>query len=145
MYGYNDIDMNFNYHLAVLKSPIPFKFGVTIKGDLKKYKVRFGGAKFNENTAIESVNIVNDARINLIDQIEGFFKRGVRNSRFSKLQIARPEGFDSDMDLGLSASDSLQLIKEGILEDPNKSSAPADSKKKEKEKKKKKHKRFLFF
>ncbi len=145
VYGYNDIDMNFNYHLAVLKSPIPFKFGVTIKGDPKKYKVRFGGAKFNENTAIESVNIVNDARINLVDQIESFFKRGVRNSRFAKLQIARPEGFDSDMDLGLSASDSLQLIKEGILEDPNKSSAEADSKKKEKEKKKKKHKRFLFF
>ncbi len=145
VYGYNDIDMNFNYHLAVLKSPIPFKFGVTIKGDPKKYKVRFGGAKFDENTAIESVNIVNDARINLIDQIEGFFKRGVRNSRFAKLQIARPEGFDSDMDLGLSASDSLQLIKEGVLEDPNKSSADADSKKKEKEKKKKKHKRFLFF
>ncbi len=145
VYGYNDIDMNFNYHLAVLKSPIPFKFGVTIKGDPKKYKVRFGGAKFNENTAIESVNIVNDARINLVDQIESFFKRGIRNSRFAKLQIARPEGFDSDMDLGLSAADSLQLIKEGILQDPNESPADASSKKKGKEKKKKKHKRFLFF
>ncbi len=145
VYGYNDIAMNFNYHLSVLKSPIPFKFGVTIKGNPKKYKVRFGGAKFDENTAIESVNIVNNARINLVDQIESFFKRGVRNSRFAKLQIARPEGFDSDMDLGLSASDSLQLIKEGILKDPNENPTDAGSKKKEKEKKKKKHKRFLFF
>ncbi len=135
VYGYNDIAMNFNYHLSVLKSPIPFKFGVTIKGNPKKYKVRFGGAKFDENTAIESVNIVNNARINLVDQIESFFKRGVKNSRFAKLQIARPEGFDSDMDLGLSASDSLQLIKEGILPDPNASVAPEESKKKDKEKK----------
>lgn len=144
IYGYNDIAMNFNYHLSVLKSPIPFKFGITIKGDPKKYKLRFGGAKFNEDTAIESVDIVNNARTNLVGQIDGFFKRGVSDSRFAKLKIARPEGFDSDMDLGLSASDSLQLIKEGILPDPNASSM-TDPKKKDKEKKKKKHKRFLFF
>lgn len=143
-YGYNDINMNFDYHLSVLKSPIPFKFGITIKGNPKKYKVRFGGAKFNENTVIESVNIVNNARINLVDQIESVFKRGVRNSHFSKLQIAKPAGFNSDMDFGLSKEDSLQLIKEGILQDPD-ASKSADLKKKKKDKKKKKRKRFLFF
>ncbi|MDE6560794.1 MAG: hypothetical protein K2K75_05400 [Muribaculaceae bacterium] len=144
IYGYNNINMDFNYHLSVLKSPIPFKFGITIKGNPKKYKVRFGGAKFNEDTAIESVDIVNNARINLVDQIENVFKRGVRNSRFSKLQIARPAGFDSDMDLGLSKEDSLRLIQEGILQAPD-TTKNADSGKKKKDKKKKKHKRFLFF
>ncbi len=87
IYGSNDIAMNFDYHLSVLKSPLPFKFGITIKGDPKKYKVRFGGAKFKEDTAVESVDIVNDVRINLLDEIENVFKRGVRNSRFAKLQI----------------------------------------------------------
>lgn len=144
IYGYNNLDMDFDYHLSVLKSPIPFKFGITVKGNPKKYKVRFGGAKFNENTVIESTNIVNNARINLIDQIEGVFKRGVRNSRFAKLQIAQPIGFDTDMDHGLSAADSLLLIQEGLIEAPEKMSKLTEQKKKA-DKKKKKRKRFLFF
>lgn len=144
VYGYNNINMDFDYHLAVLKSPIPFKFGITIKGNPKKYKVRFGGAKFNENTVIESVNIVDNARINFVEQIENLFKRGIRNSRFSKLQVAEPVGFDAMPDMELSASDSLQLIKEGLIEAPT-SPVATDLGKKDKDKKKKKHKRFLFF
>lgn len=153
-YGYNNIDMDFDYHLSVLKSPLPFKFGITIKGNPKKYKVRFGGAKFNENTVIESVDIVNNARINLIDQIQSVFKRGVRNSRFAKLQIAQPAGFDALPETELSAADSLQLIKEGLIEAPT---SPAESStnkshkakhkkdKSHKDDSKKKRKRFFFF
>ncbi|MDE5997682.1 MAG: AsmA-like C-terminal region-containing protein, partial [Muribaculaceae bacterium] len=144
IYGYNNLDMDFDYHLSVLKSPIPFKFGITVKGNPKKYKVRFGGAKFNENTVIESTNIVNNARINLIDQIEGVFKRGVRNSRFAKLQIAEPTGFDMDIDPGLSAADSLRLIQEGLIEASEKKPKATEQNKKA-DKKKKRHKRFLFF
>ncbi len=144
IYGTNDAAMNFDYHLSVLKSPIPFKFGITISGSPKKYKVRFGGARFNEDTAIESVNVVNTARINLLEEIEKVFKRGVRNSRFATLQIARPAYFDKDVDPGLSAADSLRLIQEGLIEPPV-SIPAADKEKKPAEPKKKKHKRFLFF
>lgn len=115
--GYNDITMNFNYHISVLKSPLPFRFGINISGHPGKYKVRFGGAKFKEDNAAESVSVVNAARINLIDQIENVFRRGVRNSRFAKLQIAHPAGLDSSADPGLSATDSLRLIQEGLLLD----------------------------
>ncbi|MDE6795355.1 MAG: AsmA-like C-terminal region-containing protein, partial [Muribaculaceae bacterium] len=93
--GSNDIAMNFNYHISVLKSPLPFKFGINISGNPKKYKVRFGGAKFKEDTAIESVSVVNNARINLLDQIENVFRRGVQNSRFAKLQVQHPAGYAS--------------------------------------------------
>lgn len=116
VYGSNNLDMDFDYHLSVLKSPIPFKFGVTIKGNPKKYKVKFGGARFNENTVVESTNMVNSARINLIDQIESVFKRGVRHSRFAKLQVAQPAGYEPLPDSELSTADSLQLIKEGLLQ-----------------------------
>ena len=143
IYGSNNMAMDFDYHLAVLKSPIPFKFGITISGNPKKYKVRFGGAKFKENSVIESVDVVNNARVNLLEQIEGVFKRGVRNSRFAKLRIARPAGFDNIQDEGLSASDSLRLIKEGLMEAPAGYESAGYEKKKEK--KKKKHKRFWIF
>lgn len=138
-YGSNNINMDFDYHLSVLKSPLPFKFGITVKGNPKKYKVRLGGAKFNENTAIESVDMVRNARINLLDQIQDVFRRGVRNSRFAKVSVTVPSGFD-DNDTELSESDSIQLIREGII-DGNalmKEKVPAKEEKK-------KRKRFLFF
>ena len=118
VYGYNDMAMNFDYHLSVLKSPIPFKFGITVSGNPKKYKVRFGGAKFSESTVVRDESVANKARINLMDQIQGVFKRGVRNSRFAKLQVARLPGFEDMYGSDLSAADSLRLIKEGLLEAP---------------------------
>ncbi len=139
VYGSNDIAMNFSYHLSVLKSPIPFKFGITLSGNPKKYKVRFGGAKFDENTVIESVNMVNNARINLIEQIENVFKRGVQNSRFAKLQIPYPSGYSSPVDSGLTAADSLRLVQAGILDHPTPSTQST------KQPAKKKRKKFLFF
>lgn len=152
IYGSNDIAMNFDYHISVLKSPLPFKFGITISGNPEKHKIRFGGAKFKENTAIESVNIVNKARINLIDQIEDIFKRGVRNSRFAKLQVASPAGFETEPDQGLTRADSLLLIQEGLLPSSDSTSNSSINKAPDKtkdshagDKPKKKRKRFLFF
>ncbi len=115
--GYNDLDLNFDYHIAVLKSPIPFKFGVTVKGNPDKFKVRFGGAKFKEGEVAESVNVVDTARVNLLRQLEGVFRRGVRSSRFAKLDVSAPDVKRrfTERDTTLSASDSLTLIREGIL------------------------------
>lgn len=115
--GYNDLNLNFDYHIAVLKSPIPFKFGVNIKGNPDKFKVRFGGAKFKEGQVAESVRVVDTARVNLLKQIENVFRRGVRNSRFSKLDVSVPDVTRqfSAPDTGLSAADSLVLMREGII------------------------------
>ena len=164
IYGSNDISMNFDYHIAVLKSPLPFRFGITISGNPEHHKVRFGGAKFKEDTAIESVSVVSAARVNLIEQIEEVFRRGVQHSRFAKLQAATPTGYDSVTDPGLSPSDSLLLIQEGLLPAPEsmRTNVPltddrsSSRKHKDKHHKKEKHdkpesdkpkkrKRFLFF
>ncbi|MCM1067187.1 MAG: hypothetical protein NC418_06415 [Muribaculaceae bacterium] len=118
--GYNDLNLNFDYHIAVLKSPIPFKFGITIKGNPDKFKVRFGGAKFKEGMVAESVNVVDTARVNLLQQIEGVFRRGVRRSRFSRLNVKAPDVRHEleEPDRGLSHADSLTLIREGLIEAP---------------------------
>ena len=60
------------------------------------------------------------ARINLLQQIEGVFRRGVRNSRFRRLDIPGAEAagkMAGEPDSGLSASDSLMLKQEGLLEE----------------------------
>ncbi|MDE6206368.1 MAG: hypothetical protein K2M55_00995, partial [Muribaculaceae bacterium] len=119
--GYNDLNMNFNYHIAVLKSPLPFKFGITVSGNPDKYKVRFGGAKFKPGMAAESVNIVDTARVNLLSQIEGVFRRGVRNSRFARLEVNKKGLPTIDLDTpdtGLTHADSLALINEGLIAAP---------------------------
>lgn len=144
--GYNDLDMNFNYHIAVLKSPLPFKFGINVKGNPDNYKVRMGGAKFNEKQAIERVAITDTTRVNLIRQIENVFRRGVDNSRFGRLQInAKPTAAEIDLNTDtLTRADSLRLIREGMIPAPPGFIDPADSDNSDKKRKKKTYKRKAF-
>lgn len=118
--GYNDLAMNFNYNISVLKSPLPFKFGITLKGNPDDYKIRLGGAKFNEKQAVGRVAITDTARVNLLDQIENVFRRGVRRSKFAHLNLSeRPTIAENDTDNDpISATDSLLFIQEGLIPAP---------------------------
>lgn len=140
--GHNDLAMNFNYHISVLKSPLPFRFGITIKGNPDKYKIRLGGAKFKDNMAAENVNIVDTARVNLVRQIENIFRRGVSNSRFAKINVNAPDaaGMLEGDETGLTAADSTMLIQEGLLEAPAVQQEPADEKQEKKNRRKKQKK-----
>jgi hypothetical protein len=44
--GIQNLDMTYDYHVSVLKSPIPFKTGVDIKGNLEDYDISLSKAKF---------------------------------------------------------------------------------------------------
>ena len=140
--GYNDLAMNFNYHVSVLKSPIPFKFGITVKGNPDKMKVKLGKAKFKENMAAERVAIVDTTRINLLRQIENVFRRGV--DRSSKLKLIntghKVERFtDEESSDTISHADSLLFIQEGVLPAPPEPLAtPTEDEKNDKKKKDKK-------
>lgn len=46
--GTQDLDMNFDYHISILKSPIPFKLGLNISGNLEKMKFGLGKAKYKD-------------------------------------------------------------------------------------------------
>lgn len=116
--GYNDLAMNFNYHISVLKSPLPFRFGITVKGNPDDFKVRFGGSKFKEGMVAESVGVVDTARVNLIRQIENVFRRGVKNSRFARIEMPSAPSQPDRADLlgdTLSRADSIMLIREGLI------------------------------
>lgn len=115
--GYNDMALNFNYKIAVLKSPIPFKFGITLKGNPDKFSVRLGRARFNEKTAIERPAIVDTTRVNLLRQIEGVFRRGVTGSRMTPLRFdIRPQAQTIDLSTDtLTRADSLLLQREGLI------------------------------
>lgn len=46
--GKHNIDMTFNYHISVLKSPLPFKAGVDLSGSLEKMKFHITKAKYKD-------------------------------------------------------------------------------------------------
>lgn len=115
--GHNDLAMNFDYHVSVLKSPLPFKFGINIKGNADDYKIRVGKARFNEKQAAEQRSIADTTRINLINQVEDIFRRGVQTSRRPKIQVSdrpRIDKVDDDASDTISAADSLMLKQQGI-------------------------------
>lgn len=64
--GENDMAQNMYYHLSVLNSPIPFKFGINVKGTFDNPKIRFGGAKYKENEAREMTNLIEGQRVNFV-------------------------------------------------------------------------------
>lgn len=125
--GYNDLAMNFNYHISVLKSPIPFKFGINLKGNPDNMKVRVGRAKFKENMVAERVTIVDTTRINLVRQIQNVFRRGIdRSSRLNLYDSGQKvERFTEDASDTISHADSLLFIQEGLIPAPPAPQVPA--------------------
>ncbi len=120
--GSNDLALNYDYHVSVLKSPIPFKFGINISGNMDKMKIRLGKAKFKEEMVGQRTALVDTTRINLLEQIETVFRRGVNAVKLQPLNIAsHPQSMQSYGDVEsdtISAADSLLFINEGLIEAP---------------------------
>lgn len=117
--GSNDLNLNFNYHIAVLKSPLPFKFGVTIKGRPGHMRFSVGKARFNENAVTSQRQLTDTARINLIDEIEKVFKFGVRNGNKAHLHLTPHVNTDEfSVADTLTHADSVMFIKQGLIEAP---------------------------
>ncbi len=118
--GSNTLDMNLDYHVAVLKSPLPFKFGINIKGHPGDLKIRLGRANFNENAVASTRQLTDTARINLIGEIEKVFKFGVRSGHHTKLMMEEPKFSRSEFSVAdtLTHADSLIFIQGGAIEGP---------------------------
>lgn len=118
--GSNDLNLNYKYHVSVLKSPLPFKFGINISGNADKMKIRLGGAKYKPGKAGERLAIVDTTRVNLMKEIDRVFQRGAKAARLGPLKV---EPISPAMDADepgdtISAQDSLLFIREGLIEAP---------------------------
>ena len=68
--GKHNMDMTFNYHVSLLESPLPFKAGVDIKGNLDKFKFRITKAKYKNIHKSASVSPVDSTSV----QVHNFIK-----------------------------------------------------------------------
>lgn len=97
--GHNDFDLNLDYHVSVLKSPLPFRFGINIKGTADNMKIRLGKARFKEEMAAQSVELSDTVRLNLAREIRNVFSRGAKAARLAPLQFSAPQPMPADSTL----------------------------------------------
>lgn len=73
--GEHYLTNNFNYHISILKSPVPFKFGVNISGSLDDIKVGIGKTKYKSLNQPSSVRHVNPKYVELGKEIEAKIRK----------------------------------------------------------------------
>lgn len=79
--GRQGLDMSLDYHISILKSPLPFKAGVNITGTLDKMKFRVGKAKYKNAVTPTEVHKVDSTRMNVGNEIVDRFRRVVVGRR----------------------------------------------------------------
>ncbi len=75
--GLQKFDTNFRYHVSVIKSPLPFKFGVNLKGNFDDWSYQLCKAKYKSTKLPVYTSQINDIQINLASSIKDIFRRGV--------------------------------------------------------------------
>lgn len=84
--GTQDLDMNFNYHISILKSPIPFNLGLNITGNLEHMKFGLGKAKYkNSVTPVEIRKVdstIADMGRQIVHDFSRLMRQPVQNSRW---------------------------------------------------------------
>ena len=129
MAGYNDFDLNFNYHTSVLKSPLPFKIGINISGNPDKMKFRLGKAKLKEKEVARKSLITDTTKVNLFRQMNAIMRRGAQaalensdvdlyNAKEKQNLRRQRKDFGNDGET-FTHQDSIAMIKEGLIAAPD--------------------------
>lgn len=114
--GENDLAQNMYYHLSVLKSPIPFKFGINVKGTFDKPKIRFGGAKYKENEAREMTNLIEGQRVNFVKAMRLELRKLINKATLSYAENRENDTYGVDK----------EFKKQDTQDDSEKYSSPID-------------------
>ena len=75
--GIQRFDQQFKYHVAALKSPIPFRFGVNLDGNFSDWRWRLGKAKFKNTDIPLFDDEIDGLRLTLVNSIHNIFDRGI--------------------------------------------------------------------
>ena len=67
--GKQDLDMNFDYHISVIKSPVPIKMGINLKGNMDDFKFKIGKAQYKTTDLPVLSKIIDSTRMDLLEKI----------------------------------------------------------------------------
>lgn len=77
MSGLQNFDQTFKYHVSVLKSPVPFRFGINIFGNFDDWKYRIGKARYKSTNVPVFESQIDTLQMNLVRSIHNIFTKGV--------------------------------------------------------------------
>lgn len=86
--GIQNLDMSFNYHITVLKSPIPFKLGLNISGTPDKMKIRLGKAKYKNLFTVAREKDLDNTTINLRKEMDERLRKSI--SEIAGTDLSQP-------------------------------------------------------
>lgn len=73
--GKHNLDMSFNYHVSLLQSPIPFKIGVDVRGNLDDFKFRITKPKYKNMHEITRKSPVDSTSVTLRQRIKRILQK----------------------------------------------------------------------
>lgn len=97
MSGLQNFDQTFKYHVSVLKSPVPFRFGIDIYGNFDNWKYRIGKARYKSTNVPVFTAQVDTLQMNLVKSIHNIFVKGV------DLAVRQNESMKSSIDSSKAA------------------------------------------
>lgn len=97
--GTHNLDMTFNYHLSVLKSPVPFKLGIDITGNLDDFKYKIVKCRYKD--------LFKPAKEAELDSTRTNIRKEIRESIRKQIKETAPELVSS-----LSSSKSTPAMEE---------------------------------
>ena len=89
--GTQQMDMSFNYHISVLKSPVPFKLGIDIKGTPEKFDYDITKCRYKDLFSPSKTNRLDTVKINVRKQIYDSVRKQM-NLLSSEPESVRPSG-----------------------------------------------------
>lgn len=87
--GKQGLDMNFDYHISILKSPLPFKAGVNIRGNLDKMKFGIGKAKYKDAVSPVNIRRIDSTRLHMGYDIVANFRKMLKTQQVESDEVLR--------------------------------------------------------
>ncbi len=87
--GTHNLDMTYNYHISVLKSPVPFKLGVDVTGNLEDFKYRITKCKYKNIFKPTKTSEIDTTQINLRQKVYDTIKNEIQSSIKSKHTLSK--------------------------------------------------------
>ena len=84
-----NLDMSFDYHISLLKSPLPFRAGLNIRGTPDDMRFGIGRARYKDAVTPVETRKVDSARMNLSNEITRRFRNAGERNRWGDRAAAR--------------------------------------------------------
>lgn len=78
--GKHRLDGKMKYNVSIIKSILPFRFGINIFGTLDNWKFSLGKSKYKNDKVPSFSENLETMHLNILESIRGVYKRGVKNA-----------------------------------------------------------------